>query len=54
MATHNAAKEPNTWLPRISAHLFVCGSNVFVNIAVDGTPMVRLDAALISTERYGG
>jgi hypothetical protein len=36
------------------AHVFVCGSNAFVNIAADGAPMAGLDAALIKTERYGG
>jgi ferredoxin-NADP reductase len=41
-------------LPRIPAHVFVCGSNAFVNIAADGALMAGLDAAVIKTERYGG
>jgi ferredoxin-NADP reductase len=41
-------------LPRMPAHVFVCGSNAFVNIAADGALMAGLDAALIKTERYGG
>ncbi|MCA6110895.1 ferredoxin reductase [Bradyrhizobium sp. CNPSo 4026] len=42
------------WLPRMPAHVFVCGSNPFVNIAADGALMAGLDAAVIKTERYGG
>jgi len=41
-------------LPRMPAHVFVCGSNPFVNIAADGALMAGLDAAVIKTERYGG
>jgi hypothetical protein len=41
-------------LPRIPAHVFVCGSNAFVNIAADGALLAGLDAAVIKTERYGG
>lgn len=41
-------------LPRMPAHVFVCGSNAFVNIAVDNALMAGLDAAVIKTERYGG
>jgi ferredoxin-NADP reductase len=41
-------------LPRRPAHVFVCGSNPFVNIATDGALMAGLDAAMIKTERYGG
>jgi ferredoxin-NADP reductase len=41
-------------LPRMPAHVFVCGSNAFVNIAADGALMAGLDAASIKTERYGG
>lgn len=35
------------------AHVFVCGSNPFVNIGVDGVLTAGLDASLIKTERYG-
>ena len=41
-------------LKHAPAHAFVCGSNPFVNIAVDGALMAGLDASLIKTERYGG
>jgi glycine betaine catabolism B len=41
-------------LPRMPAHVFVCGSNAFVNIAADGALMAGLDAAMVKTERYGG
>jgi glycine betaine catabolism B len=41
-------------LPRMPAHVFVCGSNPFVNIAADGALLAGLDAAEIKTERYGG
>jgi ferredoxin-NADP reductase len=41
-------------LPRTPAHVFVCGSNGFVNIATDGALLAGLDAAAIKTERYGG
>ncbi|MEL0252946.1 MAG: oxidoreductase, partial [Novosphingobium sp.] len=41
-------------LPRTPAHVFVCGSNGFVNIATDGALRAGLDAAAIKTERYGG
>ncbi len=41
-------------LPGLPAHVFVCGSNPFVNIAADGALMAGLDAATIKTERYGG
>ena len=33
-------------LPRMPAHVFVCGSNRFVNIAADGAIMAGLDAAV--------
>ena len=36
------------------AHVFVCGSNGFVNIATDGALLAGLDASIIKTERYGG
>jgi ferredoxin-NADP reductase len=41
-------------LPRMPAHVFVCGSNAFVNIAAEGALTAGLDAASIKTERYGG
>lgn len=41
-------------LPSIPAHVFVCGSNPFVNIAADGAILAGLDPAMIKTERYGG
>jgi ferredoxin-NADP reductase len=41
-------------LPRMPAHVFVCGSNPFVNNAADGALMAGLYAAVIKTERYGG
>ena len=36
------------------AHVFVCGSNGFVNIATDGALRAGLDASIVKTERYGG
>ena len=41
-------------LQHTPAHVLVCGSNAFVNIAVDGALMAGLDASFIRTERYGG
>lgn len=41
-------------LPQKPAHVFVCGSNAFVNIATDGALLAGLDASNIKTERYGG
>ena len=41
-------------LPSTPAHVFVCGSNGFVNIATDGALLAGLAAATIKTERYGG
>lgn len=41
-------------LPDMPAHVFVCGSNPFVNVAADGALMAGLAAAAIKTERYGG
>jgi ferredoxin-NADP reductase len=35
-------------------HVFVCGSNGFVNIAADGALAAGLAAPAIKTERYGG
>lgn len=41
-------------LPNRPAHVFVCGSNAFVNFATDGALMAGLDPSVIKTERYGG
>jgi ferredoxin-NADP reductase len=41
-------------LPRAPAHVFVCGSNAFVNVATDGALAAGVDADVIKTERYGG
>jgi ferredoxin-NADP reductase len=41
-------------LPRMPAHVFVCGSNPFADIAADGALMAGLNASMIKTERYGG
>ncbi|HEY4200347.1 MAG TPA: ferredoxin reductase [Devosiaceae bacterium] len=41
-------------LPNMPGHVFVCGSNPFVNIAADGALVAGLDASIIKTERYGG
>lgn len=43
-----------TRLPRKPTHVFVCGSNGFVNIATDGALLAGLDPSIIKTERYGG
>jgi len=41
-------------LPCMPGHVFVCGSNPFVNIAVDGALTSGLETSVIKTERYGG
>ena len=41
-------------LYRKPGHIFVCGSNGFVNIAVDGALLAGIDPSIIKTERYGG
>ncbi len=41
-------------LHRKPSHVFVCGSNGFVNIATEGALLAGLDASIIKTERYGG
>ena len=41
-------------LDRMPAHVFVCGSNGFVNIATDAVLLAGLDASNVRTERYGG
>src|SRR3546814_15004400 len=35
-------------------HVFICGSNAFVNAAADGAIAAGVPASLIRTERYGG
>ncbi len=41
-------------LPSLPAHVFICGSNAFVNAASDGALAGGIPAAMIRTERYGG
>ena len=41
-------------LGRDPGHVFVCGSNGFVNIATDGALSAGLGVSIIKTERYGG
>jgi ferredoxin-NADP reductase len=41
-------------LPSLPAHVFICGSNSFVNAASDGALSAGIPAATIKTERYGG
>jgi ferredoxin-NADP reductase len=41
-------------LPGPPAHVFVCGSNAYVNAAADGAIAAGIPAAMIKTERYGG
>ena len=41
-------------LDRMPAHVFVCGSNGFVNIATDAVLLAGVDASSVRTERYGG
>ena len=41
-------------LGRNPSHVFVCGSNGFVNIATDGALSAGLAPSIIKTERYGG
>jgi ferredoxin-NADP reductase len=40
-------------MPSPPGHVFICGSNAFVNIAVDGVLAAGLPTASIKTERYG-
>jgi ferredoxin-NADP reductase len=40
-------------MPSLPDIVFVCGSNAFVNVAVDGALTAGIDAAAIKTERYG-
>jgi ferredoxin-NADP reductase len=41
-------------LPGPPVHVFVCGSNAYVNAAADGAIAAGIPAGLIKTERYGG
>ncbi|WP_443026864.1 ferredoxin reductase [Sphingomonas sp. LB2R24] len=41
-------------LHRRPTHVFVCGSNGFVNIATEGALLAGLPPSIIKTERYGG
>lgn len=41
-------------LHRKPKQVFVCGSNSFVNTAVEGALLAGLEASIIKTERYGG
>lgn len=40
-------------LPALPGHVFVCGSNDFVDVATDGMLAAGLGASSIRTERYG-
>jgi ferredoxin-NADP reductase len=40
-------------LPHPPKHVFVCGSNGFVNVAADAALAAQIPAATIRTERYG-
>jgi len=40
-------------LPSSPRHVFVCGTNPFVNAAVDGATAAGTPASIIRTERYG-
>jgi ferredoxin-NADP reductase len=40
-------------LPGPPHHVFICGSNAFVDVAADGALSLGLDAPTIKTERYG-
>lgn len=40
-------------LPLLPSHTFVCGSNGFVDVAVDGALAAGIDTTTIRTERYG-
>jgi ferredoxin-NADP reductase len=41
-------------LPGPPLHVFICGSNAFVNAAADGAQAAGIPADMIKTERYGG
>jgi ferredoxin-NADP reductase len=40
-------------LPAPPKHVFVCGSNGFVNVATDAAMAAQIPVAAIRTERYG-
>ncbi len=40
-------------LPELPGHVFICGSNAFVEVAADGALAAGLGGASIKTERYG-
>ncbi|MBB3148500.1 ferredoxin-NADP reductase [Phyllobacterium trifolii] len=40
-------------LPAPPGHIFICGSNSFVEVAVDGALAAGMDTTSIKTERYG-
>jgi ferredoxin-NADP reductase len=40
-------------LPGPPHHVFVCGSNAFVDVAADGALSLGLEASMVKTERYG-
>jgi ferredoxin-NADP reductase len=41
-------------LPDAPSHVFICGSNAFVDVAADGALAAGLASTSIKTERYGG
>jgi ferredoxin-NADP reductase len=41
-------------LPSAPGHVFICGSNAFVDVAADGALGAGLESTSIRTERYGG
>jgi glycine betaine catabolism B len=41
-------------LPQLPAHVFICGSNPFVNAAADSIIAAGISPQIIKTERYGG
>jgi ferredoxin-NADP reductase len=41
-------------LPAPVRHVFICGSNAFVNAAADGTVDAGVPVGVVRTERYGG
>lgn len=41
-------------LPEAPRHVFVCGSNAFVNAAANGAVDAGVPAGIVRTERYGG
>ncbi|MBB4066347.1 ferredoxin reductase [Gellertiella hungarica] len=41
-------------MPSAPSHVFICGSNGFVNVAADGVLASGLAPSVIKTERYGG